>query len=59
MSPWVYASEGTQLAIIILLGLYVGYKFDLWKGTQPWGMVTGAFLGIFLGLYSFLRRFLR
>lgn len=52
------ASEGTQLAITLLLGFYLGYKVDQWKGTQPWFTLAGAVLGIAVGLYNFLRPFL-
>lgn len=56
-SPWSYASEGVQLAVTLLLGLYVGYKIDQAKGTLPWFTLAGAFSGILIGLYSFLARF--
>jgi len=58
-SAWQYASEGTQLAVTLLLGLYAGYKLDEHKGTQPWFLLAGAALGLGLGLYNFLRRFLK
>jgi len=56
---WAYASEGTQLAVTLLLGIYLGYKLDQWKGTLPWFTLAGAFSGLSIGLYNFLRRFLK
>jgi len=59
MSPWVYASEGTQLAVTLLLGFFVGYKCDKWKETLPWFTLLGSALGLILGITNFLKRFLK
>jgi F0F1-type ATP synthase assembly protein I len=53
---WSYASEGTQIAITLLVGVFVGYKLDARWDTSPWLTLAGSLLGIVLGLYSFLRR---
>jgi len=37
-------------AIVVLGGL--GYGFDWWRGTSPWGVFTGLLLGIVVGLYE-------
>jgi F0F1-type ATP synthase assembly protein I len=58
ISAWQYASEGTQLAVTLLLGLFVGYKLDQHWGRSPWFLLAGAALGLIAGLYNFLRRFL-
>ncbi len=58
-SPWAYASEGTQLAVTLLVCFYVGYRLDNWKGTSPWFTLAGSALGVVVGLYNFLRRFLK
>jgi F0F1-type ATP synthase assembly protein I len=58
VSSWTYASEGTQLAVTLLLSIYAGYKLDQWKNTSPWFLLAGALLGISAGLYNFLKRFL-
>jgi len=47
-----------QLTVTLLLGLYAGHKVDQHAGTQPWFLLTGAFLGLTVGLYNFLKRFL-
>lgn len=50
---------GTQLAISVLLGVYVGYRLDGRWGTGPWMLLAGSALGIAVGLYSFLAPFFR
>lgn len=40
-------------AIIVLGGL--GYGFDLWRGTAPWGLFTGLLLGIVVGFYELIK----
>ena len=59
LSPWAYASEGTQLAVTLLVGFYIGYRLDNWKGTLPWFTLAGSVLGLIVGLYNFLGRFLK
>ena len=38
----------TLLAAILVLG-GIGYALDKWRGTSPWFLVTGLFLGIIVG----------
>lgn len=52
---WTLAAGGTQLAVTVLLGVYLGYKADARWGTTPWGMIVGTALGVGLGLYAFLK----
>jgi F0F1-type ATP synthase assembly protein I len=40
-------------AIIVCGGL--GYAFDSWRGTAPWGAFTGLMLGIVVGLYELVK----
>jgi F0F1-type ATP synthase assembly protein I len=40
-------------AIIVLGGL--GYGFDVWRGTAPWGAFTGLMLGIVVGFYELIK----
>jgi len=56
-SAWSLASGGVQLAAMVLLGVFVGYRLDRRWGTSPWLLVSGAGLGLFLGLYVFLKPF--
>lgn len=40
-------------AVLVFLGL--GYAFDLWLKSAPWGMVGGVILGAIIGFYQFVR----
>ena len=40
-------------AIIVMGGL--GYAFDVWRGTSPWGVFTGLMLGIVVGFYELIK----
>lgn len=51
---WVHVYGGTQLAITVLLGFFLGYKVDQWLGWSPWAMLTGAAFGLGIGFYNFL-----
>jgi ATP synthase protein I len=44
----------TLVGGIILLG-GIGYAFDRWRGTEPWGLVVGLVLGIVVGFYELIR----
>lgn len=46
---------GLQLAISVLLGLYLGRLLDEKWDLSPWMMLAGAALGLGVGLYSFLK----
>jgi len=56
---WSYAYEGTQMAVTLLVGIFVGIKLDARWDTSPWLTLAGAVLGIALGMYAFLRRALK
>ena len=47
-------------AVITLVGailffLAIGWAFDKFFGTAPWGIVIGILVGAFLGFYQFIR----
>jgi F0F1-type ATP synthase assembly protein I len=44
----------TLIGAIILLG-GIGYALDRWRGTSPWFLVAGLFLGVIVGLYEVAR----
>ena len=44
----------TLVGGIILLG-GIGYAIDAWRGTSPWFLVAGLFLGIVVGFYELLK----
>ena len=51
--PAAGASYTLVGAIILLGGL--GYAFDAWRGTDPWGLVIGLGLGIVVGFYELVK----
>jgi F0F1-type ATP synthase assembly protein I len=57
-SPWSYFGLGFEIVIPVVLGIYVGYRLDLWLETSPWLMVTGALAGLGLSFYGLFRRVL-
>ena len=52
------ASEGMQLAVTLLLFIFIGLALDRKFGASPWFMLGGSLLGIAVGLYGFLRKFI-
>lgn len=47
------ASYALVGAILLLGGL--GYWWDGWAGTAPWGLVAGLALGIIVGFYELVK----
>lgn len=44
----------TLIGSIILLG-GLGYGFDYWRGTSPWGVFIGLMLGVVVGFYELIK----
>jgi F0F1-type ATP synthase assembly protein I len=44
----------TLIGAIILLG-GLGYGFDQWRDTSPWGTFVGLGLGIIVGFYELVK----
>jgi F0F1-type ATP synthase assembly protein I len=44
----------TLVGGILLLG-GLGYAFDGWASTKPWGLITGLVLGIIVGFYELVK----
>ena len=44
----------TLVGSIILLG-GIGYAYDWWRLTAPWGLVIGLTLGIIVGFYELVK----
>jgi F0F1-type ATP synthase assembly protein I len=57
-SPWSHFGLGFEIAVPIVLGLYGGYRLDLWLETSPWFLMVGAMLGMALGFYAFFKQVL-
>ena len=54
---WVkYLAVGTELALSVLAGLYLGSLVDRWLGLEtPWFTVLGLVAGIVSGFTVFVR----
>ena len=48
------AASYTLIGSIVLLG-GLGYGFDQWRGTAPWGVLTGLILGVVVGFYELIK----
>lgn len=48
--PVAGASYGLVGAILLLGG--IGYAVDRWRGTSPWFLLGGLFLGLVVGFYD-------
>jgi F0F1-type ATP synthase assembly protein I len=48
------AASYTLIGAIVLLG-GLGYGFDAWRGTSPWGLFVGLTLGIVVGFYELIK----
>jgi F0F1-type ATP synthase assembly protein I len=44
----------TLVGGILLLG-GIGYAVDRWRGTSPWFLLAGLFLGIVVGFYELVK----
>jgi F0F1-type ATP synthase assembly protein I len=58
-SPYSLFGLGFEIAVPVVLFMFVGYKADGWLETEPWLFVVGALLGVTIGFYSFFKRVLR
>jgi ATP synthase protein I len=46
---------GIELVVAILVATGLGWAFDRWLGTRPWGMVVMFFLGVAAGMVNVWR----
>jgi ATP synthase protein I len=46
---------GLELIVAILVATGLGWAFDRWLGTQPWGMILMFFLGVAAGMVNVWR----
>jgi F0F1-type ATP synthase assembly protein I len=51
--PVAGASYSLVGAILLFGGL--GYGFDMWRGTGPWGVVIGLMSGVVVGFYELVK----
>ncbi len=54
-SIYAYSTIGLQLAIILVISVYGGYRLDLWLDTSPVFVLVGSCFGMGAGLYNLLK----
>ncbi len=54
-SPWTYVGLGMELAVPLLVGIFLGRWLDRRLGTEPWLLIVGAVLGMAAGFLQFFR----
>jgi F0F1-type ATP synthase assembly protein I len=50
---------GLQMLVIIVIGVFGGYKLDKWLHTGPLLIILLSLLSVILSIYSVTRSFLR
>lgn len=56
---WKMAGIGMEVAAQVAAGALLGWLFDLWRGTEPVGILTGSIAGILVGMWSLIKGTLR
>ena len=46
---------GLELVVAVFVGAGLGWAFDTWLGTQPWGLIAFLFLGFAAGVTNVFR----
>jgi ATP synthase protein I len=46
---------GVELVVAVVVGTGIGWAFDSWLGTRPWGMIVFFFLGVGAGMVNVWR----
>lgn len=54
-----YTSIGIQMLVIIILGVFGGYKLDQYLGTLPLLTIILSFAGVSLAIYHAIKDLLR
>ena len=54
-----YSSMGLQMLVIILAGVFGGYKLDQWLHTGPLLTILLSIISVFISIYSVTRDLLR
>lgn len=54
-----YSGMAIQMLIIILLGVFGGYKLDKWLGTAPLLTIILSVVSVFIAIYTFTKDLIR
>ncbi len=46
---------GLELVVAVFVGAALGWAFDNWLGTQPWGLIVFLFFGFAAGVMNVFR----
>lgn len=46
---------GMELVVAVVVGTGIGWAFDHWLGTRPWGTIVFFFLGVGAGMVNVWR----
>jgi ATP synthase protein I len=46
---------GLELVVAVVVATGIGWAFDRWLGTRPWGMIVMFFLGVAAGMVNVWR----
>ena len=46
---------GIELVVSVIVATGLGWAFDKWLGTRPWGMIVLFFLGVAAGMVNVYR----
>lgn len=50
-----YLTIGLELAVVLLVFIFLGRYLDSRWGTEPWLLITGAAVGFIAGFYNLFR----
>ena len=56
--PFAHITIGIQLALTILLFVYIGYKLDIHYDKSPLFLSIGTLFGLVIGFYMLLKELL-
>ena len=54
-----YSGMGVQMLVIILAGVFGGYKLDMWLHTRPFLTIILSIIAVLIAIYSVTRDLLR
>lgn len=54
-----YSGMGLQMLVIIMAGVFGGYKLDQWLHTGPLLTIILSIISVFISIYSITRDLLR
>ena len=56
---WKWTGLGFEFTGVVAVFLYLGYEADRYWDIEPWGILSGGFIGVVGGLYWLAKEGLR